>query len=104
MVKRQCRFPVNIPAFKRQWPEVHFTLHDLKITQQLEGLRRCELDVFLWLPIPTEGLDVQELLDEPLVAVVPRPLPPGRRQNDFYQRSRQRTPGAHLPRARSRNL
>lgn len=65
-------FPQVIPAFRKRWPNVRLTFHNLKIAQQLDGLRRDELDLgFMWLPIPTEGLEVQELVKEPLVAVLP---------------------------------
>jgi LysR family transcriptional regulator, hca operon transcriptional activator len=65
-------FPTIVPAFKKKWPNVHLTFHDLKISQQLEGLRRDELDVgFVWLPIPEEEFDIQELLQEPMIVVLP---------------------------------
>jgi LysR family transcriptional regulator, hca operon transcriptional activator len=65
-------FPEVIPAFKKRWPNVRLTFHNLKIAQQLDGLRNDELDLgFVWLPIPTEGFEVQELIKEPLVAVLP---------------------------------
>lgn len=65
-------FPTLVPAFKKKWPNVHLTFHDLKISQQLEGLRRDELDVgFVWLPIPEEEFDTQELLQEPMIVVLP---------------------------------
>jgi DNA-binding transcriptional LysR family regulator len=62
-----------VPAFRRQWPDVHLNFfHNLKISQQLEALRRDELDLaFTWLPAPTEGFDVQELAKEPLVVLLP---------------------------------
>ena len=66
-------FPRLVPAFRRKWPEVQLTFHSLKIAQQLEGLRRNELDLsFIWLPVPDEDLDVHELVRESLVAVIPR--------------------------------
>jgi DNA-binding transcriptional LysR family regulator len=65
-------FPTIVPAFKKKWPNVHLTFHDLKISQQLEGLHRDELDVgFVWLPIPEEEFDIQELLQEPMIVVLP---------------------------------
>ena len=40
--------------------------------QQLEGLRRDELDLgVIWLPLRAQGFDVQELVREPLIAVLP---------------------------------
>jgi DNA-binding transcriptional LysR family regulator len=65
-------FPKIVPAFKKAAPHAHFSFFDLKTTQVVEGLRRDELDLgFVWLPIPTEEFDVQELSQEPLVAVIP---------------------------------
>jgi DNA-binding transcriptional LysR family regulator len=65
-------FPKLVPAFRKRWPEVQLTFHSLKIAQQLEGLRRNELDLsFIWLPIPQEEFDVQELARESLVAAIP---------------------------------
>lgn len=65
-------FPTIVPAFKKQCPNIHLTFHNLNIAQQLEALRRDELDVgFVWLPIPAEHFDVQELTKEPFVAVLP---------------------------------
>ena len=61
-----------IPRFTRQWPDVHLTFHNLRGPQQLEKLRRNELDVgFAWLPLPTQEFDVRTLFTERLVALVP---------------------------------
>jgi LysR family hca operon transcriptional activator len=65
-------FPKIVPAFRRQWPQVTLTFHSLSIAQQLDGLRREELDVgVVWLPVPPEEFDIVELIREPLVAVLP---------------------------------
>ncbi len=65
-------FPTVVPAFRKKWPDVHLTFHDLRIPQQLEQLRREELDIgFVWLPVPAEGLVAQELTQESYVAVLP---------------------------------
>lgn len=65
-------FPRVVPAFRERWPDIHLTFHALTITEQLDQLRRGALDLaFVWLPIPRDGLDVHELLDEPLVAALP---------------------------------
>lgn len=69
-------FPRIVPAFRQRWPDIHLMFHDLKVTQQLEGLRREELDLaFVWLPTPTDEFDQQELLQEPLVAALPKAHP-----------------------------
>jgi DNA-binding transcriptional LysR family regulator len=65
-------FPKIIPAFKSKWPDVHLTFQDLRIPQQIERLRREELDLgFVWLPIPTDEFDIQELAREPYIVVLP---------------------------------
>jgi DNA-binding transcriptional LysR family regulator len=65
-------FPHVVPAFRKLWPDIHLTFHTLPIPQQLARLKREELDIgFVWLPIGKDGLDVVELLDEKLVAIVP---------------------------------
>lgn len=65
-------FPKVLPLFRKRWPNVHLTFHAQTVGQQLQGVMREELDVgFVWLPIPREALDVQELVREPLFAVLP---------------------------------
>lgn len=65
-------FPRVVPAFKRNWPDVHLTFHTHSIVQQLERLTREELDVgFVWLPIPTGAFDIGELVRESLNVVLP---------------------------------
>ncbi len=62
-----------VPAFKKQWPDVHLTFHSLSLSQQIEALLRDELDLALhyWQPAQSEKFDVQELVREPVVAVLP---------------------------------
>jgi DNA-binding transcriptional LysR family regulator len=65
-------FPKIVPAFRRRWPNIHLTFHSLVSLQQLDRLRRDELDLgFVWLPIPTDEFQIRELLKEPIVAVLP---------------------------------
>ncbi len=65
-------FPKIVPAFRRRWPNIHLTFHSVVSLQQLDLLRRDELDLgFVWLPIPTDEFEIRELLKEPLVAVLP---------------------------------
>jgi DNA-binding transcriptional LysR family regulator len=65
-------FPKVIPAFKERWPNVRLTFRAHNLGQQLERLEREELDVgFIWLPVPAGQFDVQPLVQEPLVAVLP---------------------------------
>lgn len=64
-------FPTLVPAFKKTWPNVHLSFHQLGALQQIDGLRRDELDVGLtWLPIPTEEFYVVPLTNETFAAVV----------------------------------
>jgi DNA-binding transcriptional LysR family regulator len=65
-------FPRIVPAFRRRWPNIHLTFHSMLSLQQFDGLRRDELDLgVVWLPIPTDEFDVEELVKESLVAVLP---------------------------------
>jgi len=66
-------FPHMVPAFRQQWPHVHLSLNALKNSQQLEGLRRDELDVgFIFLPVPlTDEFDVEVLAEVPLLMALP---------------------------------
>ncbi|MDB5582294.1 MAG: transcriptional regulator, LysR family [Bradyrhizobium sp.] len=65
-------FPEIIPPFKLLWPDVHLTFHDLNIPEQIDALRRDELDLsFIWLPVPGDEFDVAALTVEPFVAVLP---------------------------------
>jgi LysR family transcriptional regulator, hca operon transcriptional activator len=63
--------PNLIPAFKRQWPKVHLTLHSLRTPQQVEALSQGALDLgFVCPPIATDAFDIQELTRQPFVAVL----------------------------------
>lgn len=65
-------FPKIVPAFQKKWPQVHLSFQSLNVAQQLEKLRRDELDIgFVWMPIPAAEFDAHELLKEPLIAVLP---------------------------------
>jgi len=65
-------FPKVVPAFRQARPLVQITFHALNMPQQLEGLRREELDLGLvWLPVPRTEFDATELVREPLMAVIP---------------------------------
>jgi DNA-binding transcriptional LysR family regulator len=65
-------FPHIVPAFRQKWPGIHLSFHSLKNSQQLEGLRRDQLDVgFVFLPVPKDEFDVEELVKVPLVVALP---------------------------------
>jgi len=69
-------FPRIVPAFRKKWPQIHFSFENLRTPQQIERLRRDEIDIgFVWHPIPTDEFDVTELFDVPLVAVLPTENP-----------------------------
>lgn len=64
-------FPAIVPAFKAKWPNVHLSFRQLGVVQQIDGLRRDELDLaFTWLPISTEEFDVAPLIEEPFSVAV----------------------------------
>jgi len=65
-------FPKIVPAFKKKWPNIHLSFQNLRTPQQVEKLRRDEIDLaFVWLPLSTEEFDVKELMQVPFVAVLP---------------------------------
>jgi DNA-binding transcriptional LysR family regulator len=65
-------FPKVVPAFRKKWPHVHLSFHNMKNSQQLEGLRRDELDLgFVFLPAPEDEFDVAPLTSVPLVLALP---------------------------------
>jgi DNA-binding transcriptional LysR family regulator len=65
-------FPRVVPPYRLAHPKVQLTFHALNMPQQLEGLQREELDLgVIWLPLRAAGFDVQELVREPLIAVLP---------------------------------
>lgn len=65
-------FPSIVPAFKKRWPNIHLSFHQLGALQQIDGLRREGLDIgFTWLPIPTDEFDVVALANEAFAVVVP---------------------------------
>jgi DNA-binding transcriptional LysR family regulator len=69
-------FPNVVPAFRKTRPAVQLTFRALNMPQQIEGLRREELDLgVVWLPVPTAEFDIEELVQESLFAVVPASHP-----------------------------
>src|SRR5882757_3375773 len=66
-------FPHIVPAFREKWPHVHLRFNSLKNSQQLDGLRRDELDLgFIFLPVPlTDEFDVNVLAEVPLLVALP---------------------------------
>jgi DNA-binding transcriptional LysR family regulator len=73
-------FPTIVPAFRRTRPGVQLMFHALNMPQQIEGLRRETLDLGLvWLPVPEGEFDIEELVREPLVVVLPATHPLARK-------------------------
>jgi len=65
-------FPKLMPEFRKRWPDVQLTFHELKLAQQLHDLRSREIDVgFIWSPQAIDEFDTHELTREPLVAALP---------------------------------
>jgi DNA-binding transcriptional LysR family regulator len=64
--------PQIIDAFREKWPKVHLALHGMRTPDQLEALRRDELDIgFICPPAFVEDLDMQLLQKQPFIAVLP---------------------------------
>lgn len=65
-------FPNIVPAFRRKYPNVRLSFHGLYTPQQIDAVRRGEIDLgFVWLPFFKSDINVHELLKEPLIAVLP---------------------------------
>jgi len=65
-------FPKIIPEFKKRYPDVHLTFQSFETAQQLEALRRDDVDVgFVWLPVPSDEFDARVLMKASLIAVLP---------------------------------
>lgn len=65
-------FPKIIPAFRTAFPEIHLTFHSMKGGNQVEALHRDELDIGLvWLPVPADSFDVEEVIHDPLIVAMP---------------------------------
>ena len=65
-------FPNIIPAFKKKWPDIHLSFHNLGSQQQFEAVQRGDLDLgFVWLPASPDDFDVQQLRNARFVAVLP---------------------------------
>ena len=58
-------FPQITPSFRRRWPNVQITFHQLGTVRQIDSLRRDELDLaFVWAPVSDAEFDVHELTKE----------------------------------------
>jgi len=69
-------FPTLIPALKTMWPNVRMTFRDLKTLEQLDAVRRNDLDLgFGWLPIPSKDFEVSKLTEDSFIAVLPKDHP-----------------------------
>jgi len=74
--------PLLLPLFQRRFPDVQLRLPTMSSTEQLDALRDGRIDVgFLRPPMDAEGLVVEPILKEPLVAALPigHPLAASRR-------------------------
>ena len=66
-------FPTIIPAFKKRWPNVHLSFENHRTPQQIDRLRRGDLDLaFVWLPVTPDEFEILELISVPLGAILPR--------------------------------
>jgi len=64
--------PKIIPALKAKWPNVHLGLKELKTLEQLDAIRGGTVDLgFGWLPVPMKEFDVQKLIEDSFIAILP---------------------------------
>lgn len=65
-----------LPVFKKHFPQVQLSFHSLSVSPQLDAIRREDIEVgFVFLPVPQNEFDMQELMQEPVVAVIPKEHP-----------------------------
>ncbi len=65
--------PASIRRYRRLYPAVQFTLRELSTTAIEDALHRSEIDVgFLREASPQESLESRVVLQEPVIAVLPR--------------------------------
>ncbi len=73
--------PYAVRLFRAAHPAVEFHLREMKPSEQLEALPRGDIDVGLLRPLVScPGIATEKLLDEPLVAALPRDHPGARRK------------------------
>jgi DNA-binding transcriptional LysR family regulator len=65
-------FPKLVPALHQTRPHVHLAFRDLKTLEQLDAIRRDELDLgFGWLPIPAKDFDWHPIADDSFIVALP---------------------------------
>jgi DNA-binding transcriptional LysR family regulator len=68
--------PEAVRTFRGERPEVHISLRELPTEEQLEALRRDQLDVgFVRAPAAPDDLRMERVLREPVVAALPADHP-----------------------------
>ena len=66
------RVPEILRRFRATHPDVHLSLRELNTAAQIEALTHGEIDVgFLRPPVSAEGIEIDALLEEPVVVVMP---------------------------------
>ena len=64
--------PQVLRSYRRHFPEVDIALHEMTILEQTEALRRGRIDVgILRPPVEVPGVELEELLVDPFMLVVP---------------------------------
>ena len=64
--------PPILRRFRNRFPDVELTLYELSTAQQVEALHEWRIDIgFVRPPIPANGLTLEIIAREPLVAVLP---------------------------------
>ena len=68
--------PDILARFRKHFPEVQVSMRDMATPDQVEALERGDIDVgFIRLPVERDGLVTLPVLEEMLVAAVPRNMP-----------------------------
>ncbi|WP_372791432.1 LysR substrate-binding domain-containing protein [Paraconexibacter sp.] len=66
------RVPEILRRFRATHPEVHLSLRELNTAAQVDALVHGDIDVgFLRPPVSADGVEIESLLEEPVVVVMP---------------------------------
>jgi DNA-binding transcriptional LysR family regulator len=75
-------FAAVINHYRRQFPAVSLTLHEMATQTQLDALRQRSIDVgFVRPPDNSEGICLTALREDPLIAVLPKEMPLARHKS-----------------------
>lgn len=73
------RLPETLAAFEKDYPKITVFVREITSAPLFETIRKGEADFGIGPAVPSPEFNFEPLLDDPLYAVVPRAMLPGRR-------------------------